>query len=320
MQCPKCGLDQASDLRECARCGVIFAKVQRAEPHAERQEPDEDPPAGARYTPTFIPAPPVFADIVEDGRLGRSELKILGFGLVSAIVVYALPFLRFVFSALVTLFHELGHAVVSWLLGHPAVPAFDFVYGGGFTHMDNFKLPIALAIGTTWAWLAWTVRGNRRTFVLVCVLAACWLFVVSSEWRRGLVVSAMGHGGEVLLASIFFYMALANVGFRIPEIERPAAAFSAFFVVIHTIHFAWRLRTDADFLAWYRAGKGGALMNDLESVALDLQIHTPLHPGIEGVAGWLIASSLIPFAFALLLFFKRSAVQRLVSSLLTADA
>jgi hypothetical protein len=113
-------------------------------------------------------------------------------------------------------------------------------------------------------------------------------------------------------------MALANVGFRMPELERPAAAFSAFFVVIHTIHFAWRLRTDADFLAWYREGKGGALMNDLESVALDLQIHTPLRPGVEGVAGWLIVASLLPFAFALLLYFKRSAFQRLVSSLLTA--
>jgi hypothetical protein len=36
------------------------------------------------------------------------------------------------------------------------------------------------------------------------------------------------------------------------------------------------------------------------------------------VAGWLIVASLLPFAFALLLYFKRSAFQRLVSSLLTA--
>ncbi|MFA6957609.1 MAG: hypothetical protein WC538_17205 [Thermoanaerobaculia bacterium] len=319
MHCPKCGFEQEAVAAECGRCGVIFAKSQRAaEPDSVAEAPDRLP-SRPHYRPEFVPAPPVFVDTVEDGRLGRGELKILAFGFVSAVVVYALPFLRFVFSALVTLFHEFGHAVASWLLGHPAIPAFDFVYGGGFTHMDNFKLPIALAIGGGWAWLAWTVRGNRRTLVLICALATFWLVAVSSEWRREIVISAMGHGGEVLLAATFFYMALANVGFKLPELERPIAAFAAFFVVIHTIHFAWRLRTDVDFLAWYREGKGGALMNDLESVALDLQIHTPFHPGIEGVAGWLIVASLLPFAFALLLFVKRSEVQRLVSSLLTVE-
>ncbi|MGK2856513.1 MAG: hypothetical protein ACSLFQ_04825 [Thermoanaerobaculia bacterium] len=319
MRCPKCGFEQRDGLRECSRCGVIFAKSQRLEPQPEREAPLEELPPRPSYRPAYIPAAPVLFDSVEDGRLGHSELKILGFGLVAAVVVYVLPFLRFVFSALVTLFHEFGHAVASWLLGHPAIPAFDFVYGGGFTHMQNFKLPIAIAIAAGWGWLAWTVRGNRRTLAIVVALAALWLFAVSSEWRRGLVVSSMGHFGEVLLAATFFYMALANVGFKLPEIERPIAAFAAFFVVIHTIHFAWRLRTDANYLAWYREGKGGALMNDLESVALDLQIHTGLSPGIEGVAGWLLAASLVPFAFALLLFFKRSAVQRLVDSLLTVD-
>lgn len=319
MQCPKCGFEQATGTTECARCGVIFARTQAA--RGSRGDAEREPLAERpRYQPGFVPPSPVLIETFEDGRLGRAELKLLGFGLAAAVVVYAVPFLRFVFSALVTLFHELGHAVASWLLGHPAIPAFDFVYGGGFTHIDNFKLPIALALGAGWAWLAWTVRGNRRTLAIVVALAALWLVAVSSEWRRGLVVSASGHAGEVLLAAAFFYMALANVGFRIPELERPAAAFAAFFVVIHTMHFAWRLRTDADFLAWYREGKGGALMNDLESVALDLQIHTPLALGIEGVAGWLIVASLVPFAFALLLFFRRGAVQRFVNSLLTADA
>ena len=319
MRCPKCGFEQPSAATECGRCGVIFAKSQQAERRPDADEPLEAMPQRPSYRPACVPAMPVFVDVVEDGRLGRSELKLLGFGLVSAVVIYAIPFLRFVFSALVTLFHELGHAVASWLLGHPAIPAFDFVYGGGFTHMQNFKLPIALAIAAGWGWLGWLVRHNKRALALVIALAALWLFAVSSEWRRGLVVSSMGHFGEVLLAATFFYMTLANVGFKMPEIERPIAAFAAFFVVIHTIHFAWRLRTDADFLAWYREGKGGALMNDLESVALDLQIHTGLSPGIEGVAGWLIVASFVPFAFALLLFFKRSAVQRVVDSLLTAD-
>lgn len=319
MRCPKCGADQNDGLIECVRCGVVFAKWERSTPPPETARPSTGAPARQSYQPSFVPSAPVIFEVVEDGRLGRGELKLLAFGLVSAVVVYVIPFLRVVFSALVTLFHELGHTIASWLLGHPAIPAFDLVYGGGFTHMDNFKLPIALAIGAGWGWLAWTLRSNRRALMVVCTFALLWLVALSSEWRRAIVISSMGHGGEVLLAATFFYMAIANVGFKVPEIERPIASFAAFFVVIHTVHFAWRLRTDADFLAWYREGKGGALMNDLESVALDLQIHTPFHPGIEGVAGWLIVAAFVPFAFALLLFFKRSAVQRLVNSLLTIE-
>ncbi len=318
MQCPKCGFEQDDGASECVRCGVIFAKSQKS------VGPRSSPPGadGVASAQSAVPEPwPTLTgeDVIEAGSLGRTELRILGIGLAAAVVVYAVPFLRFGFSVLVTLFHELGHAVASWLLGHPALPAFDFVYGGGFTHMDNFQLPLALVIAAGFAFLGWTVRGNRRTLVLVAALAALWLLAVSAAWRRELVVGVMGHGGEVLLAATFFYMALANVGFRIPEIERPLASFAAFFVVIHSLAFFYNLRNDADFLTWYLAGKGGALMNDLESVALDLNIHFGWNPGVEGLAGWFFALSFVPFGFALLLFFYRDRAQELLRSLLTVS-
>lgn len=31
-------------------------------------------------------------------------------------------------------FHELGHTAASWLFGYPAIPTFDFEYGGGMTY------------------------------------------------------------------------------------------------------------------------------------------------------------------------------------------
>src|SRR5687768_18499769 len=96
---------------------------------------------------------PQFESGAQDGRIGPEELKILGKGLAAAVIVYAIPFTRFVFSALITLFHELGHAIVGWLLGHPGIPAFDFVYGGGFTHMATFKLPVAVVVAMAFAYL-----------------------------------------------------------------------------------------------------------------------------------------------------------------------
>jgi hypothetical protein len=257
---------------------------------------------------------------VPDGRVGGYELKVLGIGLAMAIVVYALSFTRFVFSALVTLFHELGHAVAGWLLGYPSLPAFDFVYGGGFTPRGEFQLAIALVIAAGFGYALWLFRENRTSMILIGSLFLLWLFVVSSEWRRLIVIAAAGHAFEFILAGILFYQALAGVGWKIPEIERPLGAFVAFFVQIHSMLFAWRLTRDPDFLAWYREGKGGALMNDLEVVALDLHIHTPLNPGIIGTARLLLLFSLLPIVVALVWYFQRARWHRVLRSLRTADA
>jgi hypothetical protein len=315
MRCPKCGFEQADASVECARCGVVFAKVAEAEafPHFHRRP---EPPMPADVAEDVFEE----GEVVRDGKVGAQELKILGIGLVTAIVVYAFPLTRFLMSALVTLFHELGHAVVAWCLGIPAIPAFDFVYGGGITHYNNFQPMLALLIAGVFGWLGYRFRRNWRTLVVLGVLFAVWLFFVSANWRRELACSAAGHIFEFVLSAVFFYMALAGVGFRIPEIERPLGAFIAFFVQIHSVAFALRLRSDADFLSWYREGKGGMLMNDLESVALDLRIHFGTQSTIESVAGVLLLLPVVLFALVLLWYFYRARCHRFVRSLLVAEA
>ena len=86
------------------------------------------------------------------------------------------------------------------------------------------------------------------------------------------------------------------------------------------MHFAWKLTHDPGFLAWYRGGKGGALMNDLEVIALDLQIWLGVQPGIEGVARALLLFSFVPFAVALVWFLQRARWHRFLRALTTADA
>ena len=301
MDCPKCGHAASSGALECARCGVIFAKVSRAR------------------TPT--PRPYVIEEErVADGRIGPAERKILGFGLAAAIVVYAVPFTRFVFSAIVTLFHELGHAVAGWLFGHASIPAFDLVYGGGLTHYGPFRTSIAVAVGCGFAYLAWLFRENKKSLGIIVALFLVWLFFVTREWRRELILGAAGHLSEFILAGILFYKALAGVGWKSPEFERPLGAFVAFFVQIHSTLFAWRLLHDAEFLERYRRGKGGALMNDLESVALDLQIWLGVEPGIEGVTRALLVFSVMPTVIALIWYFERARWHRVLRALRTVDA
>ena len=297
MDCPKCGHTAPFGAVECERCGVIFAKV-------------------APIVRPYV----IEEERVADGRIGKSELKIMGFGLVAAIVAYALPFTRFILSAIVTLFHEFGHAVAGWLLGYASIPAFDFVYGGGLTHHGPFRLSIAVAVGLGFAYLGWLFRENKKTLVLIGVIFAFWLLLVTKEWRREIAFGSAGHLAEFVLAGILFYKALAGVGWRAPDLERPLGAFVAFFVQIHSTLFAWRLIKDASFLDWYRQGKGGALMNDLESVALNLQIWLGYAPQIEGVAKMLLMFSVLPTVIALVWFFERARWHRVLRALRTADA
>lgn len=302
MDCPKCGHTAPFGTLECERCGVIFAK---ASSHGR------------------VPVPRSYVieeERIGDGRIGKPELKVLGFGLVAAIGVYALPFTRFVFSAIVTLFHELGHAIAGWLFGYASIPAFDFVYGGGMTHHGPFRLSIAIAVACGFAYLGWLFRENKKSVAIVGVLFAVWLLFVTKEWRREIVFASAGHLVEFILAGIFFYKALAGVGWRAPEFERPIGAFVAFFVQIHSTHFAWRLINDPAFLAWYREGKGGALMNDLEVVALDLQIWLGWAPQVEGVAKMLLVFSVLPTVVALVWYFERARWHRVLRALRTVDA
>ena len=301
MDCPKCGHTAAFAATECERCGVIFAKVS--------------------HSRTLLPRSYVMEEErVADGRIGPTEWKILAFGLGAAIVVSAIPFTRFIFSAIITLFHEFGHAVAGWLMGYPSIPAFDFVYGGGLTHHGEFKRTIAVAIACGFAYLFWLFRENKKSLGIIGILFALWLLMITREWRREITFASAGHLSEFILAGILFYKALAGVGWKNPDFERPLGAFVAFFVQIHSTLFAWRLVRDAEYLEWYRRGKGGALMNDLEVIALDIQIWTGWAPGIEGVARGLLVFSVLPTVIALVWYFERARWHRVLRALRTVDA
>jgi hypothetical protein len=298
MHCPKCGFEAAAGAVECGRCGVILAKASRASAPVIRPYVIEDERIG-------------------DGRIGPTEWKVLGFGLAAAVVVYAIPFTRFVFSALVTLFHEIGHAAMGWLFGHASLPAFDLVYGGGLTHYGVFRRSIVIAVAAAFLYAGWLFRHNKKSVSIVAAMFLVWLFIVAKEWRRETAMASGGHLAEFILAGIMFYKALAGVGWRNPDVERPLGAFIAFFVQIHATLFAWRLTHDAAFMSWYREGKGGALMNDLEVIALNLHIWLGRTPGIDGVARWLLVFSVMPTVVALIWYFERARWHRVLR---TVDA
>ena len=299
--CPKCGFEEPESATECSRCGIVFGKwtpSPAAKPALSGAEGRHPLPTGE----------------VTQG-LGAAELRILGIGLVLAIVITAIPFARFIFHPIIILVHELGHAVAGWFLGYPSIPSFDFVYGGGITPRGPFQIAIALVIAGAFAYLGYIFRENRRTLAIIAGCFLVWLFIDASEWRRLLVVGLAGHVSECIFAGIFLYMAVAGVGWRIPEVERPLGAFVAFFIEINMIFFCLDLMHDQDFLEVYKQGKGGMLMHDVDSVSADLTIHTPWHPSIQALAFLLLLFSFVPMTIALFLYLRRDQVQRVITSL-----
>ncbi len=246
-------------------------------------------PPTAKYSPVIVAPPPVELIIpVQEMDTQAWQSVGIGAGLALALVLFA-P-LTFLFSPLITLIHELGHAVTAWLFGYPAIPAFDFLYGGGVTlHGDRWPILLWLIYGGL-AGGAWWYRRNRLTLMVLGGFTVIYSWFALSGMHQALFV-AMGHGFELIFAGIFLYRALSGFGCRY-SFERPLYGMLGFFIVFYDLRFAWRLIFDPVEQAIYREGKGGILDHDFvrlsqEYVHLDLAITV-------GLFWWLVL--LLPVA------------------------
>jgi hypothetical protein len=211
-------------------------------------------------------------------------------GGVLALVVFLVPFLRFVFHTLITLVHELGHTLVAWAFGIPALPAFDFVYGGGVTLHQGRSTGLTLLIYLALAALAYRVRENRGYLIALAVWVCAYTLVAFTPLHEAIEI-AMGHGSELIFAGIFLYRALTGDACRVPG-ERPLYAFCALFILLSDAAFALSLLTSAASVADYEEAKGGGHWMDFSRLA-DEYVHVDLQ---AIVFVFLIAVVLVPFA------------------------
>lgn len=215
----------------------------------------------------------------------KAARRALGIGFVLAAAVSLVPFARFVFGYLVILIHELGHALVYWCFGYPAVPAFDFVHGGGVAIHQDRNLLLLLAVWAGLGALAWSRRRNPPALKLFGGLAALHVLLVVTGADAWIGVAG-GHLFELLFAGLFLYRAATGSAVKVPA-ERPLYAACGFFLLFQVLALAGRLVTDAAARADYRASKGGALAMDLDRLAAEL-LGVPL----ALVAGLLLLAAL----------------------------
>lgn len=248
-----------------------------ASPSAPVPGPNPAPPPGnipqsqsALYSPPTTVSTPAAEPVIKDiprgaQQLDRKAWESLGIGLVTAIVILFVPFLSFVFRYLITLVHEIGHAIWGWLFGYPSIPAFDFTYGGGITMHQDRRMIIVIIVYALFAWLFYLYRKNHLSLVVLLVITALYTISAFTSFHS-IVILFMGHGTELIFGGIFFYRALSGSSIII-DAERPLYGFLGFFIFFSDIGFAHRLITSTSFRAEYEAAKGGGHWMDFSRIA-----------------------------------------------------
>ena len=196
----------------------------------------------------------------------------LGVGFGIAVVTAVVPMLNFIFAFLWILVHEMGHWLMSLFFAYSAIPAFDFISGGGVT-MRSERWPFMFFyIYAVWAFLLWRVRRNRLS--LAVLIAAVLLFAVAAHtWVHQALVLASGHGCQLLIAGTFLYRAWANVAI-ITRLERPFYAALGFNAIWDQLVFASGLMSDSDTRELYLEGKGYV---DSDFVSLSSLLDMPMN-------------------------------------------
>lgn len=188
---------------------------------------------------------------------------ILSIGFLLALGVYHLLWLQALIYPIVTTTHELGHALVGWLFGYPSLPLFDFSQREGMTLHANQNLAVLLSIYLTLASLLFRYRHNSLTLSVLIVSIFTYSIIAFTRLSNALIVF-MGHGAELILASILLYFAFANHTLLL----RLLYAMLGFFIVLYDLSFAYKLKYDFSYQLIYAYHSSGNRLGDFSRLAL----------------------------------------------------
>ncbi|ANV89454.1 hypothetical protein [Picosynechococcus sp. PCC 8807] len=193
------------------------------------------------------------------------QALLIGGGL--GLILFLLPPSRFILNTFLTLVHEIGHAIAFWLFGYPAVPSFDFIFGGGITlALGRASIILWLLYGAI-AYLAWQYRRNRGTLITLAGLTLLQILLILTGWDQ-IAIIAMGHLLEIAAVFICLYFALGKYFCHVSG-EQTLYALLASFSFLENSAFFGQLMTSETFRIAYRVGKGGLLDHDLVRLTQD---------------------------------------------------
>lgn len=229
-------------------------------------------------------------------KISNQGLNALAIGLLLAIVLINVGFLRVVFYGFNVLVHELGHAVTHWLFGRPAIPSVNILFGGGVTLTFGQS---ALVLALIYAGIAYLFyRSRHYPRVLGVLTGFTVLYTLCLMTSLNMILSIfMGKGMEAIAIVVCLYLAISGYYCRFAG-DRAIYAMLGFYTFFSGLQFSWQLIRDADYRANYEEGIGGGMI-DNDFVILATQY---LHVDLSVLANFFLLCCLLAPAIAFLLY------------------
>ncbi len=158
--------------------------------------------------------------------------------------------------------HEMGHATMGCLLGHPSAPAIS-LRGEAWTGIAEQRpflvwLLAAAALATA---LVLRRRGANARRWLTLLLAVPLLPLCAFTALAEVLIAAAGHLGELLFTGFAFFLA-ASGGYTGRVRERMGSALAGGLVLGRNLELCWGLLTSAEARALYGENGSLGLTND----------------------------------------------------------
>lgn len=197
-----------------------------------------------------------------------------------------------------TLFHETGHTLFLWLFGYPAVPTFDFNYGGGMTYSFTRSMPLLYMV--YFLSLLGVVQLIRRQHYILAGVAAAFAAAhaaVAFNDVHEAVWLFMGQGTEMAVGAFCILRGIIGHD-EYGAAERWLNMIFGFFISGKNAVMCWGLITDDVQRYAYEAQKGGHGMGDFSRIAEMFNAKIEIVAGVGFVFGLALAGAAAVVGYA----------------------
>lgn len=195
--------------------------------------------------------------------------------------------------------HEMGHATVGCLLGHPSAPAIS-LRGEAWTGIAEQRPFLVWAVVMITAACAYGMR--HRLGVAIGLGAVALLVPVIAFNQAGeAAILVAGHGGELAFATYCFYLAVTGGRTGTPQ-ERTASAMAGALLQFVNLKLCAGLIVSEEARAWYATNGSVGLVNDYLRLADDV-----FGCSLQAVAGLMLFVAILPLPLGVLLGWRRLA-------------
>ncbi len=166
-----------------------------------------------------------------------------------------------------TFFHEIGHTLIYWMFGYPAMPSFDFQHGGGMTYGLERPEYGAVAVYILIAVAAFGLFVKRH-FLLLGILGGFTVVHLAIAFNQGheALMLFMGHGTEILIGSFCILRGIIGHN-EYGSAERWLNMVFGMFIVLKNAVMCYGLMFDDITRIVYEEQKGGHGLGDFSRIA-----------------------------------------------------